>query len=73
MVRGPVIEDAEVSLLKYFNIDETRRVQVQGECFNPLNHPTFGLPEDDLESRAFGQIRQAGSPRVMQLAVKLVF
>jgi hypothetical protein len=73
VVRGPGIEDADVSLFKYFNIDETRRVQFRAECFNLLNHPNFGLPVNDLESPAFGQILQAGSPRLMQLAVKFVF
>jgi hypothetical protein len=73
VVRGPGIEDADVSLFKYFNIDETRRVQFRAECFNLLNHPNFGLPENDLESPAFGQILQAGSPRLLQLAVKFVF
>ena len=73
VARGPGIEDADVSLFKYFNIDETRRVQFRAECFNILNHPNFGLPENDLESPAFGQILQAGSPRLMQLAVKVVF
>jgi hypothetical protein len=72
-VRGPGIEDADVSLFKYFNIDETRRVQFRAECFNLLNHPNFGLPVNDLESPAFGQILQAGSPRLMQLAVKFLF
>jgi hypothetical protein len=28
---------------------------------------------NDVESPAFGQILQAGSPRLIQLAVKLVF
>jgi hypothetical protein len=73
VVRGPGIEDADVSLFKYFNIDETRRVQFRAECFNLLNHPNFGLPVNDLESPAFGQILQAGSPRLMQLAVKFLF
>ena len=73
VVRGPGIEDADVSLFKYFNIDETRRVQFRAECFNLLNHPNFGLPVNDLESPAFGQILQAGSPRLLQLAVKVVF
>jgi hypothetical protein len=31
------------------------------------------LPENDLESPAFGQILQAGSPRLLQLALKLIF
>jgi hypothetical protein len=73
VVRGPGIEDADVSLFKYCNLDEKRRVQFRAECFNLLNHPNFGLPVNDVESPAFGQILQAGSPRLIQLAVKLVF
>jgi len=73
VVRGPGIEDVDVSLFKYFDIGENRRVQFRAECFNLLNHPNFGLPTNDLESPAFGQILQAGSPRLLQLAVKFVF
>ena len=73
MVRGPGIADVDLSLFKYFNIDESRRVQFRAECFNLLNHPNFGLPENDLESPAFGQILQAGPPRLLQLALKFVF
>jgi hypothetical protein len=73
VVRGPGIEDVDLSLFKYFNVGETRRVQFRAECFNLLNHPNFGLPENDLESPAFGQILQAGPPRLLQLAVKFVF
>jgi hypothetical protein len=73
VVRGPGIEDVDLSLFKYFNIDETRRVQFRAECFNVLNHPNFGLPENDLQSPAFGQILQAGPPRLLQLALKFLF
>ncbi len=73
VVRGPGIEDVDLSLFKYFAIDESRRVQFRAECFNLLNHPNFGLPENDLESPAFGQILQAGPPRLLQLALKFIF
>ena len=73
VVRGPGIEEVDLSLFKYFKIDETKRVQFRAECFNLLNHPNFGLPENDLESPAFGQILQAGPPRLLQLAVKFLF
>jgi len=73
VVRGPGIEDVDLSLFKSFNIDETRRVQFRAECFNLLNHPNFGLPENDLQSPAFGQILQSGPPRLLQLALKFVF
>ena len=73
VVRGPGIADVDLSLFKYFNIDESRRIQFRAECFNLLNHPNFGLPENDLESPAFGQILQAGPPRLLQLALKFIF
>jgi hypothetical protein len=44
VVRGPGIEDADVSLFKYFHIDEKRRVQFRAECFNLLNHRISGCP-----------------------------
>ncbi len=73
VVRGPGIADVDLSLFKNFAITETKRVQFRAECFNLLNHPNFGLPENDLESPAFGQILQAAPPRLMQLALKLTF
>lgn len=73
VVRGPGIEDVDFSIFKYFDVSERARVQFRAECFNLLNHPNFGLPENDLESPAFGQILQAGSPRLLQLAIKVIF
>lgn len=73
VVRGPGIEDVDLSLFKNFQIRETAPVQFRAECFNTLNHPNFGLPQNDLQSPAFGQILQAGPPRLLQLALKLVF
>jgi hypothetical protein len=73
VVRGPGIEDVDLSLFKDFNVSESKRVQFRAECFNTMNHPNFGLPVNDLESPAFGQILQAGPPRLFQLALKLIF
>jgi hypothetical protein len=73
VVRGPGIENVDLSFFKYFRIDEARRMQFRAECFNLLNHANFGLPVNDLESPAFGQILQAGPPRLLQLALKFVF
>jgi hypothetical protein len=73
VVRGPGIEDVDLSLFKYFNLGESKRLQFRAECFNLLNHPNFGLPENDLQSPAFGQILQAASPRLLQLSIKFLF
>ncbi len=73
VVRGPGIESIDLSLFKNFNITENSHLQFRVEAFNSLNHPNFGLPQNDLESPAFGQILQAGPPRLIQLALKYVF
>src|SRR5580700_10518528 len=72
-VRGPGIEEVDFSLFKNFPVNERARLQFRAEFFNLLNHAKLGLPENDLESPAFGQILQAGSPRLLQLAIKLMF
>ena len=73
VVRGPGIEDVDFSLFKNFTVTERARLQFRAEFFNLLNHANLGLPENDLQSPAFGQILQAGSPRLLQLAMKLIF
>ncbi len=72
-VRGPGIENVDFSLFKNFRLTETKKIQFRAEIFNVLNHANLGLPENDLESPAFGQVLQAAPPRLMQLALKLVF
>ena len=72
-VRGPGIVSMDLSLFRDFRITEAERLQFRAECFNILNHANLGLPVNDLESPAFGQILQSGPPRLFQLALKLVF
>ncbi len=73
VVRGPGIETVDLSVFKYFALSESTRLQFRAEFFNALNHANFGLPQNDLQSPAFGQILQAGPPRLLQLALKAVF
>ncbi|MBV9300812.1 MAG: TonB-dependent receptor [Acidobacteriaceae bacterium] len=71
--RGPGIEQVDFSLFKSFAVTENFRAQFRAECFNCLNHPNFGLPENDIESPEFGHILQANPPRLLQLALKFLF
>jgi hypothetical protein len=43
------------------------------EAFNLLNTPPLGNPNGVAGAANFGTITTAGDPRVMQLAVKLIF
>jgi hypothetical protein len=73
VVRGPGIQNIDFSLFRNFSTGESSRIQFRAECFNLLNHANFGLPENDLNSPAFGQILQSAPPRLLQLALKFVF
>jgi hypothetical protein len=43
-VIGPATVNFDLSLLKSFAIDETRRFEFRGEIFNLPNHPNFSVP-----------------------------
>ena len=72
-VRGPGNHDNEFLLFKNFAITEKVNVQFRAESFNVANHTNLGLPVADLNSPSFGQILSAGSPRLMQFALKLTY
>src|SRR6185312_14542156 len=73
VVRGPGIQNVDFSVFRNFGMGESRHLQFRAEWFNLLNHANFGLPENDLQSPAFGQILQSAPPRLLQLALKFVF
>jgi len=43
------------------------------EAFNVTNTPAWGNPNGVFGSAAFGSITSAGDPRVLQVAIRLVF
>ena len=71
--RGPAYADVDLSALKNFRLTEKINTQFRAESFNVANHPNFLLPIADLNSSNFGKILQAGSPRLMQFALKFIF
>jgi hypothetical protein len=72
-IRGPGLATVDASLFKDFNLSEGSRLQFRAEAFNTLNRANFALPQNDLNSPGFGQILQAAPPRLIQLALKLLF
>ena len=70
---GPGVANVDLSLFKNFSLGESARLQFRAESFNLFNHANFALPENDLNSPAFGQILQAAPPRLLQLALKFLF
>jgi hypothetical protein len=72
-ILGPGLITADISVFKNFRLAEKATLQYRAEAFNTLNHPNFMLPENDLASPDFGQILQAAPPRLLQMALKLIF
>ncbi len=72
-VVGPGYVNWDFSVFKNIRLTESKKLQFRGELFNVLNHTNFRLPVSDIESPTFGQIQSDVSPRVIQVALKLLF
>ncbi len=72
-VRGPAYRNVDLALARRMRLGGSRSLEGRAEVFNLLNTPAFGAPNTVLGSAAFGSISSAGDPRVVQLAVKLLF
>jgi hypothetical protein len=62
-----------VALVRRVPLHAGRAVELRMEMFNATNTPPLGAPNGVLGSAAFGSIATAGDPRVVQLAVKVLF
>jgi hypothetical protein len=73
-IRGPRIDNTDLSLFKNFAIREGKTLQFRSEFNNAFNHPRFGDPNTSPTSLNFGVITtQANWPRVVEFALKLLF
>jgi hypothetical protein len=73
IVQGPGDATIDFGVAKVIPITEGLRMQFRGEFFNLLNRVNLGNPNTNVASAQFGRITSAGSPRVVQLALKLMF
>jgi len=73
VVRGPGRHNWDLSLFKNIRATERINLQFRAEAFNVWNHASFRNPNMNSSSRDFGTISDAGPPRLIQLALKLLF
>jgi len=73
ILTGPGLAAVNLSLVKNFAIRERATVQFRAEAFNLFNGTNFALPDNFVGSPTFGQISTAGSPRRLQLGIKVLF
>lgn len=72
ILSGPGAQQLDFSVMKVLRFSERIRLQLRAEAFNVLNHPTFGLPVNDINNANFGRIISADN-REMQFGIKLLF
>jgi outer membrane receptor protein involved in Fe transport len=83
--RGPNYKNVDFSLTKRTALSQNTAIEFRAEFFNLFNRPAFALPDNNLNSRSFGQFLRtpdiandspklvSGSPRVIQFGLKLIF
>ncbi len=68
-LRAPGYRNWDISIQKYFPIEERFRFQFRLDMFNSLNHTNYYSPNTFMGG-GFGTITQAWTPRQMQAALK---
>lgn len=72
-IRGPGYTSINVSLYKTFPLPKRLNMEFRGEAFNVLNHPNFINVDTGLGDGNYGQVTSAGDPRILELALKLIY
>ena len=73
VVVGPGLTALDLSLQKDWALHERLKLQFRFDVYNSLNHPNFNLPGRIYGAANFGVISNAGDPRELQWALKLLF
>jgi len=72
-LRGPGINNFDLSIARRFKIKESDSLEFRGEFFNAFNHVNFLNPDNQGGSGTFGQVTSDRGPRIIQLALKFYF
>jgi hypothetical protein len=70
-LRGPGINNWDISFLKRTTIHESKLLEFRAEFFNAFNHAQFLNPDRNGFDATFGEVSQTRGPRLIQFAVKL--
>jgi hypothetical protein len=71
---GPWNVNFDLGLMKRTTIREGQSLELRMEALNVLNHPTWVVDDQDINSTSFGRIqRTANSPRTIQLSAHYRF
>jgi hypothetical protein len=77
---GPGLINLDFGLRKVFSLTERQKLELRAEGFNVLNHPSFGLPDGNIDDLPYSQGGTAGvitslrgGNRVTQIALRYQF
>ncbi len=71
---GPGIANLDLGIHKTFELTEAAKLEFRTEIFNVMNHTQFMNPDGNItDGAAFGQVSRARDPRLIQLALRLIF
>ena len=72
-LRGPSRTNFDLSLAKMFPIHERLQAEFRADFFNIFNHAEWQNPDTNIQGSTFGQISQTYDPRIIQLALRIMF
>ncbi|HEY6272967.1 MAG TPA: carboxypeptidase regulatory-like domain-containing protein [Terriglobales bacterium] len=72
-VTGPGLDNWNMGFFKNFAIRESLGLQFRAEVFNIWNKANFNSVATTVGAGGYGQVTGASDPRIIQLALKLVF
>ncbi len=72
-ITGPGLNKWDLAVFKNFLVTERVSLQFRCETFNIFNHTSFSAVDTTIGSPQFGQVVGAHDPRLIQLALKLLF
>ena len=73
ILQGPGTFNIDFSAHKLFTIRERWKLQYRAEFFNAPNHTQLNNPDTGVIDSTFGRITGARSPRIIQMALKMIF
>jgi hypothetical protein len=70
---GPGAINFDMALTRRFPIHERWKMDFRADFFNIMNHANWSNPGTSITSSTFGEVTSFGSPRLIQMALKLYF
>ena len=70
---GPALDNTDLAIEKKTRVNERWNTEFRLELFNAWNHTQFENPDGNFSDLSFGLVQKARPPRIMQIAMKILF